>query len=67
MRPSANGSQLRMWRIIFSRQFTDHISTQNGYLENDDEHVGVANVPRKWIWNVPDDSSQMSMGIRLRI
>ena len=47
----------------FNRQFTDHISTQNGYLENDDEHVGVANVPRKWIWNVPDDSSQMSMGI----
>ena len=28
----------------FKRQFTDHISTQNGYLENDDEHVGVANV-----------------------
>ena len=47
----------------FNRQFTDHISTQNGYLENDDEHVGVANVPRKWIWNVPDGSSQMSMGI----
>ena len=47
----------------FNRQFTDHISTQNGYLENDDEHVGVANVPKKWIWNVPDDSSQMSMGI----
>ena len=43
----------------FNRQFTDHISTQNGYLENDDEHVGVANVPGKWIWNVPDDSSQM--------
>ena len=47
----------------FNRQFTDHISTQNGYLENDDEHVGVANVPRKWIWNVPDDSSQLSVGI----
>eukprot|EP00439_Symbiodinium_sp_Y106_P065998 s833_g10.t1 len=42
----------------FNCQFTDHISTQNG-----DEHVGVANVPKKWIWNVPDDSSQMSMGI----
>ena len=47
----------------YNRQFADRISTQNGYLENDDEHVGVANVPRKWIWNVPDDSSQMSMGI----
>ena len=47
----------------FNRQLTDHISTQNGYLENDDEHVGVANVPQKWIWNVPDDSSQLSMGI----
>ena len=47
----------------FNRQFTDHISTQNGYLENDEEHVGVANVPKKWIWNVSDDSSQLSMGI----
>ena len=47
----------------FNLQFTDHISTQNGYLENDDEHVGVANLPKKWVWNVPDDSSQMSMGI----
>eukprot|EP00439_Symbiodinium_sp_Y106_P067563 s3557_g11.t1 len=43
----------------FNRQFTDHISAQNGYLENDDEHVGVANLPKKWVWNVPDDSSQM--------
>ena len=25
--------------------------------------MGVANVPKKWIWNVPDDSSQLSMGI----
>ena len=33
----------------FNHQFTDHISTQNGYLENDDEHVGVANAPKKWI------------------
>ena len=47
----------------FNRQFTDHISTQNGYLENDNEHVGVAGLPRKWIWNFPDDASQMSMGI----
>ena len=47
----------------FNRQFTDHVSTQNGYLENDDEHVGVVNLPKKWVWNVPDDSSQMSMGI----
>ena len=47
----------------FNRQFTDHISTQNGYLENDEEHVGVANVPKKWVWNVPDDSSWSSMGI----
>ena len=47
----------------FNREFTDHISAQNGYLENDDEHVGVANLPKKWVWNVPDDSSQMSMGI----
>ena len=47
----------------FNRPFTDHISTQNVYLENDDEHVGVANVPKKWIWTVPDDSSPMSMGI----
>ena len=47
----------------FNRQFTDHISTQNGYLENDDEHVGVAGLPKKWIWNFPDDASQMSMGI----
>ena len=47
----------------FNRQFTDHISTQNGYLENDDEHVGVAGLPKKWIWNFPDDAAQMSMGI----
>ena len=47
----------------FNRQFTDHISTRNGYLENDDEHVGVAGLPKKWIWNFPDDASQMSMGI----
>ena len=46
-----------------NRQFTDHISTQNGYLENDDEHVGVANLPKKWVWNVPDDSTHLSMGI----
>ena len=25
--------------------------------------MGVANLPKKWVWNVPDDSSQMSMGI----
>ena len=47
----------------FNRQFTDHISTQNGYLENDDEHVGVAGLPKKWIWTFPDDASRMSMGI----
>ena len=51
------------WIAETGRQFTDNISTQNGYLENDDEHVGVANLPKKWVWNVPDDSSQMSMGI----
>ena len=47
----------------FNRQLIGHISTQNGYLENDEEHVGVANVPRKWVWNIPDNSSQLSMGI----
>ena len=47
----------------FNRQFTDHTSTQNGYLENDDEHVGVAGLPKKWIWTFPDDASRMSMGI----
>ena len=25
--------------------------------------MGVANMPKKWIWNIPDDSSQNSMGI----
>ena len=59
---AASNGQMKL-ENYFNRQFTDHISTQNGYLENDDEHVGVANVPKKWIWNVPDDSSQMSMGI----
>eukprot|EP00439_Symbiodinium_sp_Y106_P084637 s59_g26.t1 len=55
-------------RELLNHQFTDHISTQNGYLENDDEHVGVANVPKKWIWNVPDDSTMNSMGIiRMRL
>ena len=47
----------------FNRQFTDHISTQKGCLENDDEHVGVANVPKKWIWNIPDNSLWNNMSI----
>ena len=40
----------------FNRQL---IGSQNGYLENDEEHAGVANVPRKWVWNIPDNSSQL--------
>ena len=55
---TASNGKMKL-KNYFNRQFTDHISTQNGYLENDDEHVGVENVPRKWIWNVPDDSSQI--------
>ena len=32
-------------------------------LENDDEHVEWLDCQKKWIWNFPDDASQMSMGI----
>ena len=32
-------------------------------MENDDEHVGVAGLPKKWIWNFRVDASRMSMGI----
>ena len=43
----------------FNRQFTDHISTQNGVaVENEKE-----NVPNKWFWTVPTEASKMSMGI----
>ncbi|CAE7690606.1 unnamed protein product, partial [Symbiodinium microadriaticum] len=47
----------------FNRQFTDHISTQNGVKDNNGEvPAGVANVPRKWMWTVPRLREE-SMGI----
>ncbi|CAE7396972.1 yqkD [Symbiodinium sp. CCMP2456] len=43
----------------FNRQFTGHISTQNGvHVENEEK-----NVPSRWTWTVPSDASRMSMGI----
>ncbi|CAE7362841.1 unnamed protein product, partial [Symbiodinium sp. CCMP2456] len=43
----------------FNRQFTDHISTQNGiHVENEEKSV-----PSRWTWTVPTDASRMSMGI----
>ncbi|CAE6957803.1 unnamed protein product [Symbiodinium sp. KB8] len=40
----------------FNRQFTDHISTQNGVPDTTEVPSGVANVPKKWIWTVPEAS-----------
>ena len=47
----------------FNRQFTAHITTQNGVQVTTEVPAGVANVPRKWIWTVPE-ASLKSMGIR---
>ena len=42
----------------FNRQFTDHISTQNATMvENDGDPNG------KWMWKVPTESSRLSMGL----
>ena len=46
----------------FNRQFTDHISTQNGVKDENEVQAGIANVPRKWMWTVPRLSEE-SMGI----
>ena len=46
----------------FNRQFTDRITTQNGLPDTTEVPAGVANVPRKWIWTVPE-ASLKSMGI----
>ncbi|CAE7874482.1 unnamed protein product [Symbiodinium sp. KB8] len=45
-----------------NRQFTDHISTQNGVPYTTEVPAGLANVTRKWIWTAPDASLQ-NMGI----
>ena len=42
----------------FNRQFTDHISTQNATMvENDGDSNG------KWMWKVPTEASRLSMGL----
>ena len=42
----------------FNRQFTDHISTQNATMvENDGDSKG------KWMWTVPTEASRLSMGL----
>ena len=42
----------------FNRQFTDHISTQNSTMvENDGDSNG------KWMWKVPTEASRLSMGL----
>ena len=42
----------------FNRQFTDHISTQNATMvENDGDTNG------KWMWKVPTEASRLSMGL----
>ncbi|OLP81090.1 hypothetical protein AK812_SmicGene38414 [Symbiodinium microadriaticum] len=46
----------------FNRQFTDHISTQNGVKDENEVLAGITNVPRKWMWTVPRLSEE-SMGI----
>ena len=43
----------------FNRQFTDHISTQNGFVVENE----VKTVPNRWVWSVPTESSKQSMGI----
>ncbi|CAE7491494.1 unnamed protein product, partial [Symbiodinium sp. CCMP2592] len=42
-----------------NRQFTDHISMQNGYVEEN----AAENATKRWIWTVPDEASLQSMGI----
>ncbi|CAE7406577.1 unnamed protein product [Symbiodinium sp. CCMP2456] len=43
----------------FNRQFTDHISTQNGFLVENE----LKTVPSRWVWSVPTEASRLSMGI----
>ncbi|CAE7428503.1 NLRC3, partial [Symbiodinium sp. CCMP2456] len=43
----------------YFNQFTDHISTQNGFLVENE----VKTVPSRWVWSVPTESSKQSMGI----